>query len=398
MWPELKAALRRSALYAPWRAYRELQQLGQFNRLLDQHLTGTDSIIAYSVDLIRERLYSKRTRRRSFLGPGGMAVIVAFGAHQWEQYGLWPAFERASSFALSAYGTEGLTEPLPQTPGPAMCRQQARGFLAFIDRVEQERPVTAAFFYASGAHISDELLAELDRRGIWSIIMSLDDKHQFIRPVDKETGEPHQLRGARQCDLYWTTWKTGTQIVLNAGGTPWYAPEAADPVYHHPVDVPRDLEIVFVGQAYGARGDLVRYLTRRGFRVAAFGAGWPNGFVAFEQTVELYSRAQIVLGVGGVGHMSSVKHLKARDFEVPMCGALYLTSYNPELADHYEIGKEILCYSSFEECADQVHWILRHVDEAQQIRHAALRRSRNEHTWEHRLQQLISLFPTATHA
>jgi spore maturation protein CgeB len=93
--------------------------------------------------------------------------------------------------------------------------------------------------------------------------------------------------------------------------------------------------------------------------------------------------------------MEGVKHLKGRDFEVPMSGGLYLTTYNYELADHYIIGKEILCYSSFEECAEIIHWVLRHPDEAEAIRQAGLRRARSDHTWERRLQMMFTLFPKA---
>jgi hypothetical protein len=318
---------------------------------------------------------------------------VAFGAQGWEKYGLWPSFERVSHFALSEYGAEFIKEPFTCSPSPAMRRQLARGFLAFVDQVERERPVTCVYFYAAGEYISDELLAELARRGLWTVVMSLDDKHQFFRPTGDDTREPHQLRVARQCDLYWTTWKAGSQIVLGIGGTPWYAAGGADPAYHHPVDVPRRLQIIFIGQAYGTRVDLIRYLHRRGFQIETFGAGWPNGFASFKKTVELYSRARIVLGVGGVQNMVGVKHLKGRDFEVPMCGALYLTSYNPELADYYQIGREILCYSSFEECADLLHWVLRHPEEQATMRRAALARSLKDHTWEKRLGQMFALFP-----
>jgi len=381
-------------LYEPWRRYREWQELTAFRRILDAYL-GSElhpDALPYSSTIVGERLKAKRADRRPFLGPDGKAHVVAFGARQWEQYGLWPTFARLCHFALSEYGTEHIIGPTIRTPRSVTRQQQGDGFLAFIDAREREAqlPVSCAFFYASGAHISDRLLSELTRRGIWTVIMSLDDKQQFIRPVD-EKGEPHQIRVARQCDLYWTTWKTGTQIVQNLGGTPWYAPEGADPAYHHPVQLNKDIEILFIGQSYGKRRALVDYLRRRGFQVETFGWGWPNGYVSFEKTLELYNRAQIVLGFGGVGQMQGVKHLKGRDFEVPMCGALYLTSYNPELADWFEIGSEILCYSSFEECADILHWILRNPGEAGKIRLAARGRCMSRNTWEHRLNLLFSL-------
>jgi hypothetical protein len=314
-------------------------------------------------------------------------VIAGFGARDWEQFGLWPTLDRVADFHLSLYGSE-------YADGPAGTAQQvrqrnSRGFLKYVEAIEAERPVNAAFFYASGMDFDLDVVSSLSSRGIWTIVMGLDDKHQFLSNRDGSAARQLQLAGA--CDLYWTTWRTGTAIVSRHGGTPWFAPTGADPAFHRPIAVDRDIDVLFIGQAYGARADLVRYLKKREFRVEAYGAGWPNGFVTFDRSVELYSRAHVVLGMGGVGHMQGVKHLKGRDFEVPMCGALYLTSYNPELTDFFEIGREILCYASFEECADLLHWLLRHPADAQAIRRAALARSLRDHTWEHRFNTLFSL-------
>ncbi len=387
----LRSSVSGTKAYALWRAYRRHQQLRRFNALLHSWLDERTSGGPYSEALIKERLQERQHERRRCFGPDGKPVVVAFGSSVWEQYGLWPSFERVAHFALLEFGMELSAEVLSRPPTDEMRHRLAESFLSLIDTVDRERAVTVAFFYASGEFISSELLEELARRGIWTIIMSLDDKQQFPVGVHRRE-ESHQLRVARECDLYWTTWRTGAQIVLDAGGTGWYAPEAADPTFHHPLNLHRDIELLFIGQAYGFRTDLVDYLRKHGFHVETYGAGWPQGFLSFEQAVGLYSRAHIVLGVGGVGHMDGVKHLKGRDFEVPMCGSLYLTTYNPELADHFRIGQEILCYSSPEECADLAHWVLRHPDEAKHVREAALARSLGDHTWEHRLRQMMSLF------
>jgi spore maturation protein CgeB len=385
----VRSRLRHTPVYSLWQIYRESQQLQRFNLLLDRSFGNCRSLGAYSEPHIRAKLAQKQSKRQPLLGDRGKPCIVAFGTRDWEQYGLWPTFERTSDFTLFDY-QRGNKLRHHLKPTDTDRRQLAAAFLETVDRSDLRSKPSVAFFYAAGTYISNEFLDELHRRGIWTVVMSLDDKQQFHYTPD---GISDQMRVAARCDLYWTVWKTGVQIVRGLDGTPWYAPEAADPAFHHRVDVPRDLEIVFIGQSYGLRTNLVRYLQRRGFQIEIFGSGWPNGFVSFEKTRELYSRAHIVLGLGGVGHMSSVKHLKGRDFEVPMCGGLYLTTFNPELSDHYQIGKEILCYSSFEECAEIVHWILRHPEEAQEIRQTALDRSLREHTWDRRFRQLFELFP-----
>ena len=74
-----------------------------------------------------------------------------------------------------------------------------------------------------------------------------------------------------------------------------------------------------------------------------------------------------------------------------MCGGLYITTFNPELTDLFEIGKEILCYNSFEECAELLHWVRRHPQEADDIRQAGLYRSLRDHTWEARFAKILSI-------
>lgn len=388
---DLRKRFRLSPLYELWRLYRERQQLKAFNAVLESYLKKDSGYGEYSLERTKAMLESRASQRRPLFGHDGRPRLVGFGVKGWEHYGLWPSFGRISDFVFFDYGEWETRRG--ERPNPVFRSQLAADFLHFVDEADKIRPVTACFFYADSAYIAPELLDGLAQRGIWTIIMGLDDKHRFYERNGYGT-RIGQVTLVQHADLMWTTWKIGAEIILAAGGIPWYAPPAADPHFYHPIECERDLEIVFIGQAYGTRAQLVRYLQKKGFRVDAFGAGWHNGYVGFEEMVRLYSRAQVVLGVGGVQSMEGVKHLKARDFEVPMCGALYLTTYNAELADHYEIGKEILCYSSFEECAELVWWVRRHPAEAGNIRECARQRAVCEHTWECRLRQLTNLFPT----
>jgi spore maturation protein CgeB len=84
-----------------------------------------------------------------------------------------------------------------------------------------------------------------------------------------------------------------------------------------------------------------------------------------------------------------VKHLKGRDFEVPMTGALYLTTFNEELSRHFDIGREILCYGSYAECAEIIVRMLRAPDQAQAIRTAGHARALRDHTWRRRIGDLF---------
>jgi spore maturation protein CgeB len=107
--------------------------------------------------------------------------------------------------------------------------------------------------------------------------------------------------------------------------------------------------------------------------------------------MDLIGQSRVVLGMGGVGHGDTIRCLKGRDFEIPMCGAVYLTGYNPELTDHFAIGREILCYSNPIDCAEVLHWLLHRPSEAGSIRLAARARCKRDHTWRKRFADLLGL-------
>jgi spore maturation protein CgeB len=67
---------------------------------------------------------------------------------------------------------------------------------------------------------------------------------------------------------------------------------------------------------------------------------------------------------------------------------MYLTTFNPDLAQHFQIGAEIVCYHSREELVELVRHYLRHPDEARQIAARARERCLREHRWFHRYQHI----------
>jgi spore maturation protein CgeB len=97
----------------------------------------------------------------------------------------------------------------------------------------------------------------------------------------------------------------------------------------------------------------------------------------------------MTLGIGFASPSKVLTTLKTRDFECPGSGACYLTTFNWELALHYEIGKEILCYRSVEEIVELFSFYRRRPDECWRIAQSAYRRCINEHTWEKRFRKLF---------
>ena len=73
-----------------------------------------------------------------------------------------------------------------------------------------------------------------------------------------------------------------------------------------------------------------------------------------------------------------------------MAGAFYLTGWLEEMALHYDVGKEIVCYRSQEEMVDLARYYLSHEAEREQIRLAGHERARRDHTWQRRFENLFA--------
>lgn len=376
----LKQGLSGTFLHIPWSYYRMWQQ----QRLFDKIMSGMPAGCPESASLAGELAAIFPHRRELSDSPR----VLALGHEAWEKYGLWPTFKKLSDFRLKI---------IPATGKWNETRRQQTGqdILSEIETLDRKRPVELVFIYCDSVYVDPAMLKALSDRGIWTVVMGLDDKHKFAerRDMGMTAG---QSTIAPLADIYWTTWKAGLALFRKIKARPVYMPAGADPSFFRRLDLKRDIDVLFPGKKYGLRGRFVNYLRSRGFNVKTCGAGWPEGFVPFEKTIELINRSKIVLGTGDVGYLSGVQHLKGRDFEIPMCGAVYLTSYNPELADWFDIGKDILCYSSPQNCAETLHWILGDTDRQEQIRNTVLSRSLREHTWEHRIIKIFRLLRHGT--
>ena len=85
-----------------------------------------------------------------------------------------------------------------------------------------------------------------------------------------------------------------------------------------------------------------------------------------------------------------VRHVRLRDFEAPMCRTCYLTGHTDEIAEFYEVGKEIDTYRTTEELVDKTHFYLANAGAAERLRAAGYARARRDHTWVRRFGELFA--------
>jgi spore maturation protein CgeB len=85
-----------------------------------------------------------------------------------------------------------------------------------------------------------------------------------------------------------------------------------------------------------------------------------------------------------------IPHVRLRDFEAPMCRTCYLTGYTDEIAEFYELEKEILTYRTPQELVEKTKYYLSHPEPAERVRRAGYKRAMRDHTWKQRFTQLFS--------
>ena len=80
-----------------------------------------------------------------------------------------------------------------------------------------------------------------------------------------------------------------------------------------------------------------------------------------------------------------------RTFEICAAGAFQLTDIREDLAKHYTPGIEIETYTSQEELLEKIDYYLAHEEEREAIALRGLKRTLKEHTYEHRMDQMLNI-------
>lgn len=83
--------------------------------------------------------------------------------------------------------------------------------------------------------------------------------------------------------------------------------------------------------------------------------------------------------------------MNQRIFDVPACNGFLLTDYRKQLEDHFEIGREAVCYRNAEELNDMVEFYLNNPDARIRIAKNAGKRVLSEHTYKCRISRMIEI-------
>jgi hypothetical protein len=339
----------------------------------------------YAAELVRSSMGRPAPDRQPVRAPSTpLRKLLFISDVMWEDKELIPELQK-----ISPVKTLDL-QPLLRKAADARSAPEivARALQDFIGTHTGYEP-DAMFLYARSSLLSEEAFDLL--RGRWKCPlfgMNLDEKTEFLLYKVFSHGNDGYQRWARKFDLNLTNVRAVMDWYADRGLPVYYMPEgyhpkladppqSSPPVYQH--------ELTFVGSKRPEREVLMKRLWALGLPIKPLGFGWPDSSGGARPEM-VYRASMMNLGIGYASPSLDLTTLKTRDFECPGSGACYLTTWNWELALHYDVGREILCYRSEQELVEIFSYYRRRPQECAKIALAAWRRCLAEHTWEKRFR------------
>lgn len=108
---------------------------------------------------------------------------------------------------------------------------------------------------------------------------------------------------------------------------------------------------------------------------------------------QLYSRYYLALSSTTARNTGALKHplfiVNLRSFEIPMAGGIQFCRYNPELAEYFEEGREIIFFYNDKDMVDKAKFYMNdnHAKDRAIIRKAAKTRAIADHSWYSRFKK-----------
>ena len=230
-----------------------------------------------------------------------------------------------------------------------------------------------------------------------------DLRHRFGgRWVNWFPDDPHQLelssRLAPAYDGFFTHDSSSLTRHRAAGARAHYLAFGCDPQYLQRPSGPSDARwaapLVFVGSRDDVREPVLRELAEVGLVV--WGPGWPRGPLYGEDFVRALAGATVGVNIhqqfGDRGDPTRYgTGANMRVFELAAVGTPQLSDAKADIARHFTPDREIVLYRSVAELVDRARAMLADDTLRHQLAVAARERALREHTWRHRLEELLTV-------
>jgi hypothetical protein len=144
----------------------------------------------------------------------------------------------------------------------------------------------------------------------------------------------------------------------------------------YPMNIEKTVDIGFCGNVLN-RGHVIDSLDKYGIK--------KDIFVIGDDMVNTINSYKIHL------NCNISNDINYRTFETCGCGTMLLTNYTPGLEKLFDIGKEIVVYTSIEDLDNKVKYYLENEDERNMIAESGHQRVKRDHTYFQRSKKLIDI-------
>ncbi len=265
-----------------------------------------------------------------------------------------------------------------------------------------EKPIDILICMAQ-APISPRVLTELRKRGVITVLWFVEDYLRFN----------YWQQMAQHYDFIFTIQKGECLDKLKKAGAGevHYLPTACDPNFHTPLTLTAEEKarwgspISFVGAGYHNRQQMFASFANEPFRI--WGSEWPmcKPFdrlvqdearrISPEEYIKIFNATEVNLNLHSSTERDGVDpfgdFLNPRTFELASCEAFQLVDERLLLPEAFEVGKEIVTFRNLSDLREKIDYYLKHPEERTAIARRARARVLRDHTYDQRLQQMLSV-------
>lgn len=325
-----------------------------------------------------------------------------------EQCGAKVAVDLRSSFLVPQHVRAHLPLPLAKIVRALLWGTKLDVWLlqrSILHRIEQFKPDVVLILL--GSSIWQSTLATLKQRGYFLALHC---------GLPAETMQERDRRNLPYFDLIFQPANLADGLrAAGAVGRIEYVPLGVDPEIHRPLNLSDNdrqqygSDVCFIGgvskRFHSARRAMLEYLVEQCPELEVKLWGGYRWHVADSPLLRVW-RGQIwgeeqvkALNATKIGLNFHVDHqpgeldrgLNLRAFELAACRVFQLLQRVPGVEEFFEEDKEIVCFDTKEEMVDKVRYYLKHEEARQRIAQAAYERVLRSHTWQHRVQHMLSV-------
>jgi spore maturation protein CgeB len=265
-----------------------------------------------------------------------------------------------------------------------------------------EKPIDILICMAQ-APMTGRVLTELRRRGVITVLWFVEDylRFQYWKDI------------AQYYDFIFTIQKGDCVSAIKAAGAGHveYLPVACDPMVHAPLSLGKEekerwgSKVSFVGAGYHNRQQMFAAICELPFKI--WGTEWPEckpfdrlvqeggRRLTPEEYIKIFNASDINLNLHSSSERDGVDpggdFVNPRTFELASSNAFQLTDERSLLSEVFEVGKEIVTFHDLNDLREKINYYLTHEDERKQVVQRARERVLREHTYAHRIQQMLTI-------